>query len=325
MSQTEASLESNVRLPRAVRERSERIRQMTEPQAPEPEANSMPPAPAPAIEAPGTSQEPPPAAAKPADPRESDPQYWSQRFRVTQGMLDREIRERRAAEEQMQAVINDLRDKLRTTQQSQPTAPSAIDLSAFFTPEQIEQYGKEQCETIASVSIRAAREQTQAAIQAELQPIREERAREAEHGKREKQRAFVSALAELVPDYAEIDATDGWKAWLGQEDEATGLVRQGMLDRHVMAGRADLAARLFTAYQSTIAAPLAPPVAPRGKAGPPDAPQAVQRPAQGYPSAAEIRDFHKRAATKRPGQPGYVTDKERSEFEARLQLQRSAA
>ena len=36
----------------------------------------------------------------------------------------------------------------------------------------------------------------------------------------------------------------------------------------------------------------------------------------------EIKDFYTRSAIKKPGQFGYVTDKERAEFEARLKLPR---
>ncbi len=318
MPQTAASLESNVRLPRAVRERSARIAAMTEPPAPEPEALT-PPADVPPIEAPAPSPTPEPTAAPPADPRETDPQYWAQRFRVTQGMLDRERRDRVAEQDRTEQAISELREQLRTAQQQQPATPSKIDLTSFFTPEQIEQYGAEQCETLASVAVKAAREQTQTAIAVAMQPIHEERERDASKSKRDKQQAFVAALAELVPDFEEVDASDGWKLWLSQEDEATGYVRQQMLDSHVRDGRADRVARLFTAYKATLAAPLEPPVAPRGRAGPPAAPQPAAVPALGYPSKVEIREHYKRAAI------GKVSDKERSEFEARLQLQAPAA
>ncbi len=319
MPQTAASLESTVRLPRAVRERSARIAAMSEPPAPPP-ATETPPAVVPAIEEPGPSSPPaPPPPAPPADPRESDPQYWAQRFRVTQGMLDRERRDRVADQDRTDQAIAELREQLRTAQQQQPSPPSKIDLSAFFTPEQIEQYGQEQCETLTAVAVKAAREQTQAAIAEAMQPIREERERNAEQSKRVQQQAFVGALAELVPDFEAIDATDGWKLWLAQEDDATGYIRQALLDTYVRDRRADRVAKLFQAYQQTHVAPPAPPVTPSGRGGPPAAPQPAVVPALGYPTKEEIRAHYKGAAI------GKKTDKEIAEFEARLQLQAPSA
>lgn len=319
MPQTAPSLESNVRLPRAVRERSARIAAMLEPQA-DPPAAQTPPADEPVIAAAEPSPPPAPPAAPepPADPRESDPQYWAQRFRVTQGMLDRERRERVADQERVQREMTDLREQLRTAQQQQPT-PSKIDISQFFTPEQIEQYGPEQCETLASVAIKAAREETQSAITARLKPLEDQRTQDAEQAERNKRMAFLQGLAEAVPDYEAIDATDGWKLWLAEEEALTGEPRQYALNRHVERGRADLAAGMFNAYKATLYAPSAPPVSAGNRAGPPAEPPASNVPAKGYPTPAEIREFYKRASI------GKVKDAERSAFEARLQLQRPAA
>ena len=76
---------------------------------------------------------------------------------------------------------------------------------------------------------------------------------------------------------------------------------------------------MFTAYLQGQGAPVTPPVSPANRAGPPAAPPVQQAPALGYPSQAEIREFYKRASL------GKVSDKERAEFEARLQLAPKAA
>jgi hypothetical protein len=303
MPQTAPSLDS-VRLPRAIRERSERIAAMTEPPADPPLEGEVPP-PTPTV----------PEPAPPADPRESDPQYWAQRFRVTQGMLERERRERIADQERLNETVTELREQLR----NQPKPTPATDLKQFFTDEQIEQYGEDQCRTLADVAIKAAREQTQAAVSEAIAPIREQQEQAQQNAKREKQAAFLSALAEQVPDYEAVNADQGWLDWLAEVDEGTGFVRQEVLNKHVADGRADLTARLFQAYKATRAAPPAPPVAPGNRAGPPAAPPAQPSPVKGYPTKTEIRDYYKRAAI------GKVSDKERTEFEARLQSQPAAA
>lgn len=326
MSQTAPSLESNVRLPRAVRERSARIAQMLEPQANPGVADPTPPANEPAIESAAPSPEPAPPAAPvaPTDPRENDPQYWAQRFRVTQGMLDRERRERIADQERTQRDLTELREQLRTTQQQAPT-PSKIDVSQFFTPEQIEQYGQEQCETLASVALKAAQEESQRALNDRLKPLEDQRKQDAENAAKQRQDAFWTALAAAVPDFETIDASDAWKAWLSEDDPTTGLMRDRVLKQHLAAWDAPKVARIFAAYKASLVAPPAPPVSAGNRAGPPAEPQASNRPTKGYPTPAEIKDFYKRAATVRRGQPGFVTDQERSDFEARMQLQRPAA
>jgi hypothetical protein len=322
MPQTAPSLESTVRLPRAIRAQSERVRAMTEPPAPAPDDTTPPAAPAtepaPPIESHPAPEPSQPAAATPtpqppADPRENDPAYWAQRFRVTQGMLERERRERVADQERAQQQQNELREQLRQAQAAQP-ASSGVDLSQFFTPEQIEQYGPDQCQTLAHVAIKAAREQTQAA----MQPIREQQERQQETATREKRNAFFDALGQLVPDYEQVDASEPWRLWLAEHDETTGMVRQDILNRHMADSRADRVARMFTQFKATLVPQAAPPVAPAGRAG---AQQASMRPqpTKGYPSAAEIRDFYKRAAI------GKVKDAERQEFEARMQAHRPAA
>lgn len=326
MPQTAASLESDVRLPRAVRERAERIRAMTEPRDTPPADPTNPPAdpaapivaasPSPAIEPPA---QPPAPPAPAADPRHSDPAYWQQRFNVTQGMLDKERRDRLADQDRFDEQLRELREQMRTLERQQPASPSTIDITAYFTPEQIEQYGEEQCRTLAAVAARTAREQVQAAIQAEMQPIRESQANAAERDKRARQQAFVTDLAARVPDYAEVDASDGWKLWLAEDDPASGVQRQELLNRHVASGNAARVAAMFDAYKATLAVPAAPPVVPGNRAGPPAAPPVPQAAARGYPSKDEIKDFYKRAAL------GKVKEQERADFEARLQLRPLAA
>ena len=51
-------------------------------------------------------------------------------------------------------------------------------------------------------------------------------------------------------------------------------------------------------------------------------PQLPRGAGTGYPDPGRDQDFYKRSATKKPGDVGFVTDKERAEFEARLKLPR---
>ncbi len=325
MPQTATSLNPTP-LPRAIVRQSKRVAELLESQNPNP-AIATPPANDAAIVVEEPSPPAPQAPAAPAaDPRESDPNYWRQRFNVTQGMLEKERRDRVADQQAFQRDTDQLRVELRTAKQSQTAAPADIDLTKYFTPEQIEQYGEEQCKTLAKVADRVAREQTQSAIAEHLQPIQAQREQDAQATERERTAKFYDTLAAEVPDYEAVNATDGWKEWLSVIDEPSGYQRQDLLQRHAQVHDAGRVARMFNEYKATLKAPTAPPVAVRSGGGPAQAPAAPDPlAAKGYPSKAEIKAFWTRAATKRRGQPGFVTDQERAEFEARCRLPQPAA
>jgi hypothetical protein len=136
-----------------------------------------------------------------------------------------------------------------------------------------------------------------------------------------RKRDFVAEIEASIPDYTEVDASPGWHAWLEQEDPASGIVRGELLTTHIRKANAAGAVKMFKAYKASLPKTPAPPVAAAGSgAGPSgDAPPA---PLHGLTklSPAEITAFYTRCSTKRPGQPGYVTDQERMEFEKRLKL-----
>jgi len=143
-----------------------------------------------------------------------------------------------------------------------------------------------------------------------------------------KVREFEEAVEEAVPNYRVLDKDEGWLTWLDEEDAATGLVRQEILTRHCARLDAPKVVKMFQAYlaQAAAAAPQVPepPIAPSGSGatGGDTPPQLPRGAGTGYPTQAEIKDFFKRSATKKPGDVGFVTDKERAEFEARLRLPR---
>ena len=327
MQTTAISPETDTSLPRPIRAQMQRVREIVESQQPIQAPNEEPspshePSASPAAPSPDASMAP--EAPKPSqeDPRYSDPAYWKQRFQVTYGMLDKERRERTHSESQLNQRISDLMEQLRLAQMHQPQPRSQtedeVDLSQFFTPEQIEQYGEEQCKTLAQVSMRTGREAAQAAINEALKPIQEREKKSQEDREREAENAFYDALAEAVPDYLEIDADEAWRAWLAEIDPETGFQRQAILNNHVKKRNAAGTAALFNKFKLHSVRPE-PVVAPQGSASRPEAPIPQAAPAGGgYPSQAEIKDFYKRSSL------GKVKDDERARFEDRLKLPRPA-
>jgi hypothetical protein len=264
-----------------------------------------------------------PPASAPADPRENDPNYWRQRFNVTSGILAKERGERQSERGELNRRITDLQ-----TQTASPKAvpDAAIDLSKFYTPEQIEQYGEEQCRVMAKTAMDAAHSTAQALIDAAVRPLKEEREREVADAKQAKKDAFYTKLGELHPSYAEDDVDPRWAdehtGWLAQEDE-NGVVRQQLLNIHLANLDATKVAKMFRQWKASItAAPSVPPVAPSGSGAAPvdGAPPAnLGTGAAGAPSDADVKDFYKRAAL------GKVKDDERVAFDARMKLRNRAA
>lgn len=262
---------------------------------------------------PPTDQNPPAA-----DPRENSPDYWRQRFNVTQGML-------RAAQEQLREgngekdrLITELRDKVRTLEAGSASENDKADVAMFFTPEQIERFGQDQCEAMATAAVTAARQQAQALLEAEVKPLQDRAKATQAQAKEAKETAFWEKLAELMPDWAEVNETQTFLDWLADTDENSGLQRQRILDQHRLALNAPGVAKLFRDFKKASARPTPPVAAARGPSGGQNEGNANNTPALGYPSKTETKEYYKRAAL------GKVSDKERAEFEARLKSKAAA-
>jgi hypothetical protein len=313
---TEAS-PNETHLPRQVRERIQRINdRRSEPKptaaAPTP-PNADEQAPVVTEQDPSSSAPPPPAA----DPRDSDPAYWKQRFKVTEGMLNRardDAREALAARDQ---ELTELRSRIRTLEEGK-AQNSKPDVALFFTPEQIEQFGEDQCEAMAQAAIKAAQGQAQAMIDAEVKPIKDRAAADAEQAQQARRQKFFDDLAAAHPDWEAVNADPAWLQWLTEDDETSGLVRQDILDRHNATQNVAKVAKMFSDFKKARAKPQ-PQVTPSRSAGNGGGEgPAANQPALGYPSQAESKDYFKRSKL------GKVTDKERVEFEARLKLRAAA-
>ncbi len=301
----QASQPSNeTRLPRAVLRRSAEIAERFA------ESKTVPAGdPAPTAE-PAAPNEP---AAPAVDPRENDPAYWKQRFKVTEGVLRQSREDHLATVRDLRQQLSDLQEQVRTLQAG-TSAPETIDLTAYFTQAQIDEYGEEQCRVMAEAAQKAARTQAQAIIDAEIKPLKDRQAAEKQDTIESRKAAFQDDLAAMVPDFAEIDVSPGWLEWLAQEDPNTGLVRQKILDTHVSAFNARKTGKMFQDYlASTKREVPEPPISPQGNGAVGGSGEVPQVDATGgYPTAAEIKDYYKRSAL------GRVKDDERVKFEARL-------
>lgn len=330
---------NETRLPRAVIRRSAALQERLDARNKPPESENTDPAtptdPAttPAVVV-ATPVDPPPKPA--GDPRHSDPAYWQQRFEVTSGILTQERRERSAERDRLNQRATELQGQVETLKAQAPTPK--IDVSQFFTEEQRAKYGDEQCEVMAQTAMRAARETAKGLVDAAMQPLKQERDDAQARERKTTTDAFQAQLTELFPAWADADKDPSWLAYLADLDENTGYARQDLLNQHIGRANARGCAAMLQAWTRSKAPAAAaasptpaptptPPITPsgRGAAGGPDTSrEVVPAGAKGYPTPAETKDFYKRSSTLRKGQPGFVTDAERVDFEARLRLRTPA-
>lgn len=329
-------------MPRAVRRQMERVSARLDeraaarsaaatptPAQPDGAAPAITPAADPAPQPSGAAPVPnaAPAQTNPepsADARENDPVYWRNRFRLMQGINDKLREDHASALQERDRQLGELRARVQELEQTaRPAAGNdKIDLSLFFNPDQIERFGEDQCEAMARAAIKAAGDQAQRVIDAEVKPLKDKAKADDARKDADAETRFWDKLGELQPDFDVINVEPAWLAWLREADD-DGESRQKRLDRHRAARNAQGVANVFRDYLKSKQPTAQPPVAaPRGAGGGSggDAPP-VNTAGKGYPTREEIKDFHKRAATIRNrNDPRYVTDKERAEFDARMRL-----
>lgn len=289
--------------------------------------------------APVPSAAPAPSAplAATADPRENTVDYWRDRFRVMQGVNEKLRTDHADGLAARDREVADLRQRLLDLEQRSASAPqseSKLDLSVFFTPEQIQSFGPDQCEAMARAAIKAASQQAQQIIDAEVKPLKERQQTDDAAKAKAAEKAFWKSLDDLIAKIPQAGNRSIWEineeqAWLDflQQPGDDGETRQSAIVRYQRGMNAQGIAKLVKEYLTGIQPP-APPVTPGGGAG-----NGNEQPGgqpnvggKGYPSKEEFADYSKRAATiKNPRDPRFVTSKEREEMEARLRLPRPGA
>lgn len=297
-----SALNTETRLPRQVKAQADKARALLSPNPDQP-APVTPPAPS------------EPGAPPAADPRDNDPVYWKQRFKVTEGMWRRDKtrweEERRALEQQLEA------SEARVRELESKGGTDEINLEEFFTAEEIEQLGEPQARIQAKAIKQQAARIAKELVDREVKPLKERSERAAQDAREEREAGFVEALTELVPHWQEVNKDSRWLDWLSEDDENTGIWRQTILDHHTKAGNAAKVAEMIRAWESSLNAARVPgepnvhaPSGRSGAGGPPA--QEVPVTNMGPPSKQEIRDFYKRKAL------GKVTEEQARQFDARL-------
>lgn len=305
------SIEPTVRLPRQVAARADRARQLLKPAQP---AVADPP-PAEKADAPVPAPSPTdasPAPDVPRDPREDDPKYWRQRFKVTDGMWRQERETSRTAIAERDAQIATLTAEVARLKQ-QPSAPAQVDLTKYLTADEIAVLGEEQATTLVSMSERMVADRVRAEVEAQTAALKAKPPAQAEPAA--KPSKFLDGLDEQVPTWRDINEEAEWIAFLRERDDRTGLIRQRIVDMAQQDDDPDPVVTLlrqFIAKMNPTPTPAGPPVVPQGTGAgvPPTNAGAVQ--AVGMPTTAEIREHFKLRSLNK------LSEAQMKEFDARL-------
>lgn len=311
----QASALNETRLPRQIREQSDRLKQQyggpvsgkDEPDTSAP----TPPAPAPGAPVAATPADPaaltPPAEV---DPRENDPTYWRHRFDVTQGVLRKARTDHQVAVNALQSQVAELTEQLRTTQAATAPAPT-VDLLAYYTQEQIDDIGEDQARANIELITKTVRTQVSAALQQEVKPLKDAQANAKKAAVDARNAAFTEALVELVPNVMEIDESPEWLAWLAERND-DGILRQNVIDEHLRNYDAPRVAAMVKSFQKTQQRPT-PPVTPNGTGAAP-----TQMPKQGdvltAPTGPEMKEHYKQRSL------GKLSKEQMERFDKRLKL-----
>lgn len=311
----ESALNTEIRLPRQVKERADRARAATSTPNPDEVAPSADP-PVAAVEPPA----PTPAAT--VDPRENDPVYWKQRFKVTEGMWKRDkdkfARDLGALQNDLQAAAQ----RIRELESKGAASNEDVDLAEFFTAEEVETLGEEQARIQARAILKKSREIAGSLIKQEVEPLKRKQQQDQDALATERQNGFLTALTELQPNWQEVNKDARWIEWLEMDDPQSGVWRQTILDAAQDRGDAARVAKMIQQWEAELNAvrvPSEPTGAPQGHPGSSGQSGAGTPPtAKGVPTPAEIRDFYKRKAL------GKVRESEATEFNARIAAAQAA-
>lgn len=307
---------TEIRLPRQVKERADRARAATS--TPNPD-EAAPPAdpPVAAVEPPAQT----PVA--PVDPRENDPVYWKQRFRVTEGMWKRD-KDRFGQE--LVALRNELQtatQRIRELESNGAGATEDVDLAEFFTAEEIETLGEDNARIQARAIVKKSREIAGNLIKQEVEPLKRKQQQDQDALANERQNGFLTALTELQPNWQEVNKDARWIEWLEMDDPQSGVWRQAILDAAQDRGDAARVAKMIQQWEAELNAvrvPAEPTGAPQGHPGSSgqSGGEGTASLTKGVPTTAEIRDYYKRKAL------GKVRESEATEFDARIAAAQAA-
>lgn len=182
----------------------------------------------------------------------SHQENWEEKYRVLKGKYDSEVprmaQQLREKDQQLQDLTKRL-ENLESQQQQQPQQSTTTDDSELERYR--EQFGDDLLEVIDRVSERKARNMVDQAVNERVQPLQQDVERQKQQAVQTAQQQFEATLAELVPDWQDVNSQQEWLSWLSEVDEFTGRTRQELLDEAAQNLDANRVAAFFKRFKDT--------------------------------------------------------------------------
>ena len=226
-------------VPRAVLEAEEKANQLMEELAKQQSPSEEPSTPPTEVTPPANEEPPQPTNDSQQPPVGQQDESWEHRFKVLQGKYNSEVPRFAHENKELKTRLEQLESELTNLKNAKPVEP-------LVTPEDVEQYG----DGLIDVARRIAREEL-AGKQAEIDALKAQLTQVQKHTTDTVERDFFKTIAELVPQWQQINEDPAFLKWLDEVDELTGVARQELLSRAEQARDAVRVAKFFTSYQKT--------------------------------------------------------------------------
>ena len=164
---------------------------------------------------------------------------WEHRFKVLQGKYNSEVPRFAHENKELKSRLDALQAELEVIKNAKPVEP-------LVKPEEIEQYG----EGLIDVARRIAREEI-AGKQAEIDALKAQLSSVQTVTTNNVERDFYKSLAEMVPDWQQLNEDAGFLKWLEEVDELTGSKKFDLLSRAEQSRDAVRVAKFFQSYKKT--------------------------------------------------------------------------
>jgi len=181
---------------------------------------------------------------------------WQQKYKTLQGMYNAEVPQLRQTIQELEGKVYQFENLLANiNQQNQNQQAQQAQQLKLISDEEAEEYG----ETL-DVMRKVSKEEF-GNIGSEVNALKAQIAQLSQHTASQTQQLssavgqtqeelFWNRLNALVPNWQEINATDGFKAWLVEVDPLSGVSRQAYLDEAQSRLDVDKVAQFFTTWSS---------------------------------------------------------------------------
>jgi hypothetical protein len=181
-------------------------------------------------------------------------------YRVLKGKYDAEVprmaeelREAKHANRDLQAQVEKLREEMTALKQqpAAPAAPRIDEVEGMSLDDVKEQFGEEFAKAVGAVARQYVR-QSEDKFREEFVPKLDQVERHAVETARE---TFLRRLGESVPDYAEIDRSPEFTAFLDEVDPLSGRARRTYFEEANNSNDAARIAKFFLTFKATTQPP----------------------------------------------------------------------